>query len=255
MINAIRVLLKNVNGDAASDLSSPLTEPGDPAFRARQLPTWLAAGYRGLFGSNPDSFYLDYRVSELITLIAASPLADIRTLKDSRTTDEPLFKQATLSFTPTIVKNADSDSHSFNCSNGGDADDIRGRSWYHYNIAVSGGAVTLTSAFGDNYTVNAVNGVLRLTAPNGLRISIAPTSGTASWTISGYNQPRGLHMALREFADQVSPWFDLMIAPETKDETLQRIREVWHRRPQADYPNRMAAILLAAALYIDTLPE
>ena len=255
MINAVRALLKNVNGSSSNQALSPLAEPIDPMFRARRLPSWLQSGHRSLFGTQPDSLYLDYRVRELLVLIASSPLAPLLRAKDDRMTEDPLTNRDMPPFTPTVLKTADSGSHMLNYSSDPQADDIRGRSWYQYTLSVSGGDATLTADNGDSQVTAAVNGVFRVTAPNGMRLTITPTSGTASWSILGYARPRGLQPALRDFDSQVGPRFDEMIPPQTTDAHLLQIREIWDRRPIAEYPVRIAALLLATAWYIDTLPE
>lgn len=255
MINHIRTLLKNVDGVTSNQMLSPLAEPTSPNFRTRELPSWLGAAHRSLFGINPDTFYRDYRVRELLVLIAASALGDLLTASDPRLTESLLSYRDMPSMKPTLVKNADSGEHTLNCSNDPEADDVHGRSWFHYTIAVASSNATLTTESGVSQVTSPINGVLRVTAPNGLRISIAPTSGTANWTLFGYSRPRGMHPALRNFESQAAPWFDAMVSPETDDYVLARLREVWTKRPEADFPARMSALLLATALYIATLPE
>ncbi len=255
MLNHIRTLLRNVSGAKQQQSLSPMAEPVDPAFRTRRLPNWLQVAHHGLFGTQPDTFYLDYRVRELLSLIAGTSLSGVLTNRDARMTEELLAHKGLPAMSPMVAKDADSATHVLNCSNNPDADDLRGRAWYHYTVTIASSVLTLATDGGDSYTATPTNGVYRITAPNGLRLTAAPTSGSAAWRVYGYSRPRGFHDALRDFDQQAGPWFDEMAKPQTSDPDLQICREIWTRRPVADFPNRMAALILAAALYIDTLPE
>jgi len=255
VLNHVRTLLRNVSGRQQQQLLSPLAEPVDPAFRARRLPPWLQVAHHGLFGTQPDTFYLDYRTREILNLIAGTALADVLTARDTRITEEFLAAASIPTMTPNIANDADSATHTLNCSNSPDADDLRGRAWYHYTVAIASSVLTLTTDSGDAYQTAPVNGVYRITAPNGMRLTVAPTTGSATWRVYGYSRPRGLYVALRDFEQQAGPWFDELISPQTGNAELQACREIWTRRPAADFPNRMAALVLATALYIETLPE
>lgn len=256
MINDFRTLLKNITGRIATQSLSPLAEPSDPTFQTRLLPAWLVAGHAALFGNLPESFYLDYRLRELIQLIAGTPLADGLTARDPRMTEEPFTQPALQTFfTPVLEKIADNAAHTLTLGSNLYADDSRGRSWYRYALSLASSTLTLTAHTGQTYTAAANNGVCQLTAPNGLVINVAPTSGSASWAVTGYTKPRQLGEALKDFEAHTAPWFDAMVPYTQTDAWSERLRAVWTQTPAVEYPRRMAALLLAVAWYINTLPE
>lgn len=85
MINHARTLLLNVDGDGNGYSSEPGAEYIPPDFQAQTLGS-LGAVYRILFGSNPDSVFLNYRARQLMNLIHSTDLVDYVLALDSRIT-------------------------------------------------------------------------------------------------------------------------------------------------------------------------
>ncbi len=89
MINHIRTLLINRDGRRSPGIDFPGEEFVPPEYRVKTLSTPLLQTYRLWFGADPDSFMLNYRSRQLLTLVHASPLKDHVTAQDPRVTYWP----------------------------------------------------------------------------------------------------------------------------------------------------------------------
>lgn len=85
MFNHVRTLLMNteVSPNYLSQLGAELI---DPTYLRKTLPGFLGSVHRVLFGSNPDRHMLNYRSHQLLSVIAASTLADYIAYDDARIT-------------------------------------------------------------------------------------------------------------------------------------------------------------------------
>jgi hypothetical protein len=90
MINHIRTLLLNRDGDHGYGYDYPGEEFVLPTFRAKTVPTFLKGALRSLFGSNPDRLYLNYRMRQIASLLHSTELEEFVVLPDSRVTYWPM---------------------------------------------------------------------------------------------------------------------------------------------------------------------
>lgn len=103
MINHLRTLLLNRDGNVTPGVTFPGEQYVPPGFRQRRLTPGLQAIYNQLFGSSPDRALLNYRLQELLTCVHLSEYADYATALDPRITYWPfntsIFEKATLGAT------------------------------------------------------------------------------------------------------------------------------------------------------------
>lgn len=89
MINHVRTLLMNRAKDGAH-----YTEPGeefiDPAFVPRLLPRTLRRAHAALFGSAPDRLFLNYRARQVMELLHSTELEEYVYASDGRVTYLPM---------------------------------------------------------------------------------------------------------------------------------------------------------------------
>ena len=86
MFNHARTLLLNISG-SNNPGSSYLGEELVPAdYAAITLPSYIENVRRSLFGADPDRAMLNYRIRQLLTLIAGTDLQEYITDLDSRIT-------------------------------------------------------------------------------------------------------------------------------------------------------------------------
>lgn len=86
MINHVRTLLLNRNGNTGPGLAFPGAEYVPSAYRARTLPPYLEAAMRALFGFKPDPLYQNYRLWQLMQLLHSTELEEYVLAPDPRVT-------------------------------------------------------------------------------------------------------------------------------------------------------------------------
>ena len=90
MINHIRTLLLNRDGNHGYGYDYPGEEFVLPTFRVKAVPTFLNGALRMLFGSNPDRLFLNYRMRQIMSLLHSTELEEFVLRLDSRVTYWPM---------------------------------------------------------------------------------------------------------------------------------------------------------------------
>ncbi len=90
MINHVRTLLLNCDGNHGYGYDYPGEEFVLPTFRAKAVPTFLNGALRMLFGSNPDRLFLNCRMRQIMSLLHSTELEEFVLLPDSRVTYWPM---------------------------------------------------------------------------------------------------------------------------------------------------------------------
>lgn len=103
MINHVRTLLLNRDGNHGYGYDYPGEEFVLPAFRAKAVPTFLNGALRMLFGSSPDRLFLNYRMRQIMSLLHSTELEEFVLLPDSRVTYWPMVDDGFVdTFTNTV---------------------------------------------------------------------------------------------------------------------------------------------------------
>lgn len=108
MYNHARSLLVNIDGSTSVFSDVPGDELIPPGYKKIALPTYLENIRGKLFGAKPDRAMLNYRSSQLLTLIDSTDLREYVTDLDSRLTYTTGKEIADNFFRPTVSDEADS---------------------------------------------------------------------------------------------------------------------------------------------------
>lgn len=193
MINHFRTLLSNGAGPVF-----PGGTPGAayvPPFTPLLLPNSLEAIRSRLFGPNPDVFFKNYRVRQLLAVVHAGPLdAYVRAL-DTRityaTTAPDLLDESL--YVPVVHPLSGTAADVLTVAGTPAAPDPTGQAYRSYRIAPTGSGtvqVTLQQSPGSNLVLNFTPGdVLPLTG-SGYTFKLTTDNPGAAWLVEIINRPQ-----------------------------------------------------------------
>jgi hypothetical protein len=253
MINRVRTLLMN-RGREGHAQNAPGEEYIPPLFRRRELTQQLQRIHSIIFGSNPDRYFLNYRLRQLTQLIHATPLDE--NVGDRRTLTYLPFRQ---DFQPSQVAVSTTAVESNHFIAGKlQADEAHGHSQYGWVVSVlSAGLVSIQqtqpqqSLVEFSYTTSG-NLSSQIPLPSSqLTLRIANAQPGDKLTVTGTANP---HTDLSQILTKAAATLEIL--PETGvfsvGQSAQMYLAIWQQHPL--FLVRMAALLLAFADAVDAQP-
>lgn len=248
MINHVRTLLMNVDGDTPMD-DTIAAELLDPTYRADDLPTALVRVRAVLFGADPDTSMLNFRCRQLLAVLHTSPMAEYVTALDSRITydftDPALVNQA--AFRPVVAKNGQFDGELMLF---GDiaAPDVSGQMRHAFDVSTPyTGSVEITQRTKPMRTVGAsfTAGDRITLASSGLVMKLTSDAPGQLWNVTGYGRPvRDIGLMVDAIGRLGEPTL-IELFGITKTEPYRTFRDVFHTGRET--PLRLSAAVLALA--------
>jgi hypothetical protein len=253
MFNHARTLLLNISG-SNNPGSSYLGEELVPAdYVAIALPSYIENVRRSLFGADPDRAMLNYRIRQLLTLIAGTDLQEYITDLDSRIT-YTLGKDKTLAehemWSPVLSRYGGTSDDIATVGGVSERPDFTGKMFYQFNIDILSSTVIQVSRQtpplkSQNLDLALTNG---LSAPydlyyTGHTLRVNTINPGATWTVSGYLRPQ---LSLSDIVSQLGSAGDDVLTElfgTKRIEPWNTFRNTWYDHPELPY--RLGGLVLA----------
>jgi hypothetical protein len=248
MYNHARTLLMNLDGSAGYFLDLPGDELIPADYRKLVLPGALDLIRMRLFGAEPDRAFLNYRVAQLLEIIAATELQSHVLALDPRLTyGKPDIR---LSDPQTYVPHISQFSGTTQLTITGTpaAPDASGQSQYAYNLTLASGSLTVErTQFPATSVTTLITLTNQLSQPialpfSGYQVRVNSTSA-ARWSVRGWLRPQA---ALADITTSVrSIGESTLIALFGVDdvEPYRTFRNCWESHPE--YAYRLGGLVLA----------
>lgn len=261
MINQLRTLLLNRNGNETPGATYPGEQYVPPAYRQRRLPPRLQAVYNQLFGTSPDRALLNYRLQELLTCVHLSEYADYATALDPRITYWPfntsLFEKATLGATAQKLVAASGQELYF-VGERVTTESVN-RIYFQWRLYVQDGDTVILTQYDDNsaavqttsveYTLDG--GVSSLISLPGSQLQVRFGAGTgAAWLIEVLARPDRTLVQVAEGVERSLGDGTALWAPDSP-EPYKTFRNLWNLHDQLPY--RLAGLTLALGYRLNEL--
>lgn len=258
MLNHVRTLLLNQDGNQASGPDYPYEELVDPNYRAVSLPTALSAVHAVLFGGSPDRAYLNVRLQQYLSLLHAGGLEEFILDKDPRVTYLTWRDDATAAsrFGARVVQTAGS-ATPFAVVGEPEADDALGRLFTQWRVEVTDAALVTVrrqtppvETTVQGYTLT--DGLSDLLPLAGADLFFRFGGGVGNvWEVEALARPgRDLAAVLNRLENVVNTVSDALFGPAGR-EPYQTFANLW--RADDRLPYRLGGVLLALAYRIDEL--
>lgn len=255
MLNHVRTLLLNRDGDNTPGADFPGEQAVPVAYRELELPAYLDSVRARLFGATPDRAMLNYRLWQYMTVLHATELGDYVLDYDERvtylgSTRTELFDPAT--FRPAVLPLTGSPEAELHIQGSGDSPDASGR--MRFDIAID--ILTSSTVQVQQKTPPAQSDVYTFTFTGGLSDRqplgdtgygfLLSTNGPGySWQVTGYNRPTyelgDIEMSLRGIGEPTI----LQLFGVNPSEPLKTFRNLWQNHTEMPY--RLGGLLLAVA--------
>lgn len=242
MINHIRTLLLNINGEPGFRSDVPGEEFVPPSYRARELHPSLRLPMQILFGTDPDRMFRNYRLRQIMTLLHESPLAEYLYTHDPRVTywppaDAGFYDQA---FGVTVVQTGGLPA-TLHVIGEPAADDAVGRCEQIWEISASEFAYT---------AVDGLSEVIPL--GRGLAVQFEANDPSASWRVTARGRPTtDFGQVLTNLGHAMGQGGLSWVFRPPQLEPYATFMNVWNDHPLTLY--RYAALFLAIAFRLDAL--
>lgn len=253
MFNHARTLLLNING-SNNPGSSYLGEELVPAdYAAITLPSYLENIRRPLFGAAPDRAMLNYRIRQLLTLVADTDLQEYITDLDNRITytlgkDKTFAEHGTWS--PVLTQYGGTLDDIATIGGIAERPDFTGKMFYQFNIDILSSTVIQIKR--QTPPLKSQNLDLALTGDLSTAYDLYYTGHTlrvntinpgAAWTVSGYLQPQ---LSLANIVSQLDSAGDDILTElfgTKRIEPWNTFRNTWYDHPELPY--RLGGLVLA----------
>jgi|TARA_R110002051_G_scaffold312526_1_gene387770 hypothetical protein len=253
MFNHARTLLLNIAGSNSPGFSY-LGEELVPADYAKiTLPSYLENVRRPLFGAAPDRAMLNYRIRQLLTLIADTDLQEYITDLDSRITyllgKDKVFTQHS-TWDPVVSQYGGTADDIITLGGTPERPDFTGKAFYQFNVDILSSTVIQISRQAP--PVKSQNLDLTLTGGlsaaydlyyTGHTIRVNTINPGAAWTISGYLKPQ---LSLADIVAQLDSVGDDVLTElfgTKRIEPWNTFRNTWYDHPELPY--RLGGLVLA----------
>jgi len=253
MFNHARTLLLNISG-ANNPGSTYLGEELVPEnYAAITLPSYVENVRRQIFGAAPDRAMLNYRIRQLLTLIANTDLQEYVTELDSRVTytlgEDNTFAQHG-AWEPVLSQYGGTLDDVVTITGTPERPDFTGKMFYQFNIDILSPtvvqiarqtpptksenlALSLTSGLSDSYPLYYTGHAVRLNTIN---------TG-AAWTVSGYLRPQLSMAAIVTQLESVGDDNLTELFGTADSEPWNTFRNTWYNHPELPY--RLSGLVLA----------
>ena len=262
MFNHARTLLLNISGsnNPGSDYLGEELVPADYAELA--LPSYVQSVRRGFFGADPDRAMLNYRIRQLLTLIAQTDLQSYITDLDKRITyklgvDNAFSVDGT--WEPAVTRYAGTtDDVATVVVGNAERPDYTGKMFYQFNVDILSSGVVQVSRQSpplksQNLNFSLTNGIsdpLDLFY-TGLDLYLNTTNSGAAWMISGFLRPQlnlaDIASSLRSVGDDVLT----ELFGTKRVEPWNTFRNLWYDHPELPYS--LGGLILALIYRTDAV--
>ena len=226
------------------------------------LPSYVQSVRRGLFGADPDRAMLNYRIRQLLTLIAQTELQQYITDLDNRITyklgvDNAFSIDET--WEPKVNRySGTADDVATIVAGSAERPDYTGKMFYQFNVDILSSSVVQVDrqsppVKSQNLNFSLTNG---LSGPldlfyTGLEFYLNTTNAGAAWTISGFLRPQ-LNLAdiastLRSAGDDVLT----ELFGTKRIEPWNTFRNLWYDHPELPYS--LGGLILALIYRTDAV--
>ena len=254
MINHIRTLLLNRDGNQSHGYDCPGEEFVPSMFSAKAVPSFLANALRTLFGFAPDRLFLNYRMFQIMTLLHSTELVEFVTAPDPRITYWPprprLFTNV---FGTTIVGLGDTVESRLCVYGVQAAAEDAGITEFQWSVGVTTPTSLRVTTYGRPSTTSVLSYTTtdgltsELTLPNSsLRFRITQPTTADTWLVTVRAKPARDFGVVLQNAMQLA---DLDRLFSTANDTIAKLAPVWHDHEL--FPYKYSAVLLAIAHYLD----
>lgn len=262
MFNHARTLLLNISGSNNPGPSYLGEEMVPSEFVALELPSYVQAVRRQFFGSDPDRAMLNYRIRQMLTLIAPTDLQEYIADLDNRITytlgaDNTYTQNETWETTVQRYAGVASDEATVVPVNP-TRPDFTGKMFYQFNVDILSSSVVQVSRQSPPLKSQNLNFALTngLSEPldlfyTGLKLYLNTTNSGAAWQISGFLRPQ---LDLSEIAESLRSVGDDNLTElfgTKRVEPWNTFRNLWYDHPELPYS--LGGLILALIYRTDAV--
>lgn len=252
MLNHLRTLLLNRDGNEVGVDAYPGEELVPDDYRALSLPSYLLDVRRRLFGSDPDRVFLNYRLHQYLTLLHATDLEEFVLGLDPRITysdnrNYSLGLNETFSPHVTQLEGVVSE-----LQLGGQAasPDFNGRCSYDFRIEILAPdsleivrRSRLAASWIEPLTLNSGLSPIFVLPDTGYTFRITTQNAGVAWRVRGYLRPQwDLSRIVADLDNMGEPTL-LRLFGLDDEEPWSTFRNLWRRHDELPY--RLGGLLLA----------
>lgn len=254
MYNHARTLLINLTGSSGFISNSPGEELIPDSYSKLILPEYINSIRSRLFGANPDRAMLNYRIAQLLQIIASTDLQSYIVDLDSRITYQlnKLNLATDKIFEPVINRYSGTSSDVLTVVGNMASPDVSGQSAYNFNIKIVSNGGTklqisrLTFPLQENeeilYLVNGLSPEFNLPFSN-YKVRVNTTNVGAAWTISGFLRPTSTISEINENLKAIGEPALLSLFGTKNQEPYSTFKNCWQYHPEFAY--QLSGFLLA----------
>jgi hypothetical protein len=253
MFNHARTLLLNISGsnNPGFDYLGEELVPAD--YGALELPSYVQNIRNFFFGVAPDRAMLNYRIRQMLTLVAQTDLQPYITDLDSRITytlgEDNTFAQH-VTWDSSINRYAGTTDDVATVSGSPERPDYTGKMYYQFNIDILSSTVIQISRQtpplkSQNLSLSLTDGLSETfdLYYTGRNLRVNTINGGASWIVSGYLRPQ---VDLSTIAENLSSAGDDILTElfgTKRIEPWNTFRNLWYDHPELSY--KLGGLILA----------